>query len=105
MKKESGLSIDVLKVDGGVTNNSQLLQFQSNIYNVAIQKTVINETTAIWSAYLAGLAVDYWTSLEDISQNFQVKDEFLPNMNQSERNLLLQTWKRALERSMNWSEV
>ncbi len=105
MKKDSGLSIDVLKVDGGVTNNSQLLQFQSNISNVTVQKSVINETTALGAAYLAGLAVDYWTSLDDISQNFQVEKEFLPNMNQSERDLLLQTWKKALERSMNWSEV
>ena len=105
MKKDSGLSIDILRVDGGVTNNSQLLQFQSNISNVTVQKPVIHETTALGAAYLAGLAVDYWTSLDDINQNFQVEKEFLPNMNQSERNSLLQTWKKALERSMNWREV
>lgn len=105
MKKDSGLSIDILRVDGGVTNNSQLLQFQSNISDVTIQKPVVNETTALGAAYLAGLAVDYWTSLDDISQNFQVEKEFHPNMNQDERSLLIQTWKKALERSMNWCEV
>ncbi len=105
MKKDSGLSIDILRVDGGVTNNSQLLQFQSNISDVTIQKPVVNETTALGAAYLAGLAVDYWTSLDDISQKFQVEKEFHPNMNQDERSLLIQTWKKALERSMNWCEV
>ena len=105
MKNDSGIPIKVVRVDGGVTNTSSLLQFQSDISNVTIQKPVVSETTALGAAYLAGLAIDYWTSLDDISQNFQVKKEFKPSMNQSDRDLKLKTWKRALERSKNWSNV
>ncbi|OLS32103.1 MAG: Glycerol kinase [Candidatus Heimdallarchaeota archaeon AB_125] len=105
MKNDSGIPIKVVRVDGGVTNTSSLLQFQSDISNVTIQKPVVSETTALGAAYLAGLAIDYWTSLDDISQNFQVEKEYNPSMNQNDRDLKLKTWKRALERSKNWSNV
>ena len=104
MKIDSGIPINIVRVDGGVTNSSALLQFQSNISNVIVQKPVVNETTALGAAYLAGLAVDYWTSLADISKNFQVEQEFRPNMLEKDRLSLLLGWKEALKRSKNWGK-
>ncbi len=104
MKKDSGIPINMVRVDGGVTNNSPLLQFQSDISNVIVQKPVVNETTALGAAYLAGLAVEYWTDLDDIRSNFQVEEEFTPNMEENLRGSILKAWRRALERSKNWSD-
>jgi glycerol kinase len=105
MKKDSGIPINIVRVDGGVTNNTPLLQFQSDISNVIVQKPVVNETTALGAAYLAGLAVGYWTGLDDIKQNFQVDQEFKPDLDEKRRDSMLKAWRRALERSKNWGKV
>ncbi len=102
MSQESGIDINILRVDGGVTQCSPLLQFQADISNVIVQKPTIRETTALGAAYLAGLAVDYWSNLDDIRANFLVEQEFKPKMPVKERAVLLSSWKKAIDRSKNW---
>ena len=102
MKNDSGTGIKMLRVDGGVTNCQPLLQFQANISNVSVQKTIVNETTALGAAYLAGLAVDYWNDFNDIKANYQIEKEFKPSMTENMRNSLLEDWKKAVNRSLSW---
>ncbi len=105
MSKDSGVDISMLRVDGGVTKCSPLLQFQSDISNVKVQKSIITETTALGAAYLAGLAVGYWENIADIKRNFLIEQEFLPSMESQEREVLLNNWKKAKNRSKNWIET
>jgi len=104
MSVDSGVDISTLRVDGGVTKCSPLLQFQADISNVKVQKPAITETTALGAAYLAGLAVGYWENLEDIKRNFLIAQEFLPAMESQEREVLINNWKKAKNRSKNWIE-
>ena len=103
MREESGIDINMLRVDGGVTKCSPLLQFQADISNVVVQKPSISETTALGAAYLAGLAVNYWDTLDDIRENFLVEEVYTPQMSYEKRNSLITRWKKAAERSKNWS--
>ncbi|MHA1622630.1 MAG: glycerol kinase GlpK [Candidatus Heimdallarchaeaceae archaeon] len=99
---DSEMDISMLRVDGGVTNCSPLLQFQANISNVKVQKPVVTETTALGAAYLAGLAVGYWENLDDIRRIFHIEQEFLPSLESQKREELLLNWKKAKNRSKNW---
>lgn len=102
MRQESGIDIAILRVDGGVTRCSPLLQFQADISNIVVEKPSVQETTALGAAYLAGLAVDYWENLADIKSNFQVAEEYTPKMSEDERTILISRWKRAIERAKKW---
>ena len=104
MSIDSGVDISMLRVDGGVTKCSPLLQFQADISNVIVQKPTITETTALGAAYLAGLAVGYWENIDDIRRNFLIEQEFLPSMELQKREVLLNNWKKAKNRSKNWIE-
>jgi glycerol kinase len=104
MQREAGLSLRSLKVDGGATVNNQLLQFQSDLLNVAVRRPVVKETTALGAAYLAGLAVGYWKDLDDVSGNWALDREFQPNMDNATRERLMRGWARAVERSLGWVE-
>ncbi len=104
MSIDSGVDISILRVDGGVTKCSPLLQFQADISNVKVQKPVTTETTALGAAYLAGLAVGYWKNLEDIKRNFLIEQEFFSSMESEKREALLSNWKKAKRRSKNWIE-
>ncbi|MBY9000182.1 MAG: glycerol kinase GlpK [Candidatus Heimdallarchaeota archaeon] len=102
MRKDSGIDIPKLRVDGGVTNCSPLLQFQADISNVQVQKPLELETTALGAAYLAGLAVGYWENLADIKRNFQIDQEFSPSMEENKRHELKSYWKKAKNRAKSW---
>ena len=104
MKRDSNLEINMIRVDGGVTNCLPLLQFQADISNVIVQKPKINETTALGAAYLAGLAVGYWESLDDIRKNFLIDKEFKPTIKNEKRKDLLKEWRRLIERAKAWIE-
>ena len=104
MRKDSGVDISKLRVDGGVTKCSPLLQFQADISNVKVQKPIVTETTALGAAYLAGLAVGYWENIADIKRNFLIEKEFLPSMESQKREMLLNDWNKAKNRSKNWLE-
>jgi glycerol kinase len=102
MQAESGLPLTTLKVDGGAAANAQLLQFQADLLHVPVRRPVVAETTALGAAYLAGLAVGYWSGLDDVRRNWALDREFRPQMGAAERERLYAGWRRAVERSLDW---
>ncbi len=98
MIDDSGINLTVLKVDGGASANNFLMQFQSDILNVNIERPDITETTALGAAYLAGLATGFWKSKGEIIQNWNMNKKFTSAMNDDERNKLYNGWKKAVER-------
>lgn len=104
MRSDSGLDIPEIRVDGGMVANDFLMQFQADIFDTTVQRPVVRETTALGAAYLAGLAVGYWESQEEIAQKWAVDRTFEPQMDEGQRESLYRDWKRAVERSKNWVE-
>lgn len=104
MQRDSGVPLAELKVDGGATANQLLLQFQADILNCRVQRPVVQETTALGAAYLAGLAVGYWSDLNDLKQNWALDREFQPERDRAESERLYHHWQRAVERSRHWTE-
>ncbi len=96
MEADAGVPVKELRVDGGATANNFLMQFQSDMLGVPVIRPVITETTALGAAYLAGLAVGYWDSLEEISKQWQVEKVFQPAMDNAERNSYKQGWEKAV---------
>jgi len=101
MIEDSGINLTVLKVDGGASANNFLMQFQSDILNVNIERPEITETTALGAAYLAGLATGFWKSKGEVIQNWSMNKKFKPSINDDERNRLYNGWKKAVEKVMN----
>jgi glycerol kinase len=101
MEADSGISIKELRVDGGATANDLLMQFQSDILNTKVLRPKVTETTALGAAYLAGLAVGYWTSIDDIQQQWQIDKTFVPSMEESKRNELKTGWQKAVSTTIN----
>ena len=104
MEQDSGIPITELKVDGGACANDFLMQFQSDILDCKVQRPNCIETTALGAAYLAGLAVGYWESLEDIRNNWAIDRVFEPNMADDTRKKLLTGWKKAVQCAILWGE-
>ena len=104
MQNDAGIELKSLKVDGGASNNNFLMQFQSDILNVKIDRPKIVETTALGAAYLAGLAVGFFKSKEDIKKRWICDREFEPKMSENIREKSYKDWKRAVERSLAWEE-
>lgn len=96
MEADSGIELTTLRVDGGAVHNDFLMQFQSDVLGVSVERPVINETTALGAAYLAGLAVGYWKSQDDISGQWAIEREFQPVMEEKERTGLYEGWKKAV---------
>lgn len=101
MEEDVGFLINNLKVDGGASENNFLMQFQSNILNVSVMRPYITETTALGAAYLAGLAVGYWDNVNEIIKNIKGFKVFNPNMQNQERDLLINGWKQAVKRTIS----
>ena len=102
MEKDSGLKLKELRVDGGASMNNLLMQFQSDLLGVPVLRPKVSETTARGAAYLAGLAVGYWKSKEDIAAQWQVDSKFEPIMNRKQVKALVAGWEKALSRSKGW---
>lgn len=102
MQDDAGIKLGTLKVDGGATANNLMLQFQADILGTQVQRPVVQETTALGAAYLAGLAVGYWKDQSDISHNWALDQEFKPDLGAAARGELYATWQRAVERSRGW---
>jgi glycerol kinase len=102
MNRDSGVSLEVLAVDGGAAVNDLLCQFQADILGVPVERPVVAETTALGAAYLAGLATGFWSTSEEICRNHQVDRRYAPNMGEAERTQLTAGWTRAVERCMGW---
>ncbi len=101
MEADSGISIKELRVDGGATANDLLMQFQSDILNTKVLRPKVTETTALGAAYLAGLAVGYWASIDDIQQQWQIDTTFAPLMDETQRNNLTAGWQKAVVTTIN----
>ena len=103
MQHDADVPLAELKVDGGAAANSLLMQFQSDILSTRVHRPVVQETTALGAAYLAGLAVGYWSDQDDLRRNWVLDREFTPQMDATNRDQLYATWKRAVQRSRDWT--
>ena len=104
MAADSGIAIKSLKVDGGACANNFLMQFQADISNVPVNRPVCVETTAMGAAYLAGLAVGYWKSREEVIRNWQTDRIFMPGMEDAQRKAAAAGWNRAVRCAYGWAK-
>jgi len=104
MEEDSGIELKALKVDGGACANNFLMQFQSDILDVKVDRPEVIETTALGAAYLAGIAVGYWKDKNDVSKNWAISKEFQPSMAGEKREQLLKGWHEAVKRSLGWAK-
>jgi glycerol kinase len=104
MEADSGTKGKELRVDGGAVANNLLMQFQSDIFGFKVIRPKTLETTALGAAYLAGLAVGYWKSVDDIQQQWSVERVFNPEMPLETVNKLVKNWHKAIGRAGNWIE-
>ncbi|MDR0239689.1 MAG: glycerol kinase GlpK [Deltaproteobacteria bacterium] len=105
MQDDSGVSLNELRVDGGASRNDLIMQFQADILGLPVVRPKVTETTALGAAYLAGLAVGFWTSVEEIGSQWQMERRFEPKMRAAERSALRLTWQRALRRAKAWIQA
>jgi glycerol kinase len=104
MQKDSGVTIRELRVDGGATVNNSLLQFQADLLQTNVVRPKITETTALGAAYLAGLAVNYWADIQEISQQWQLDRTFSPGIPAEETISLIKGWHRAVRAATAWAD-
>jgi glycerol kinase len=105
MKADSGIALDELRVDGGAAANGLLMQFQADILGVPVARPKVIETTALGAAFLAGLAVGYWASPEQLTEAWQIDRRFEPRMGPDERASRRARWTRALDRARDWESA
>ena len=99
---DSGVPLTELKVDGGASANDRLMQFQADILDVPVVRPVVAETTALGAAYAAGLAVGFWSTLDELRDNWQEDKRWTPNLDVAERERLLRNWKKAVTKTLDW---
>ncbi|HJE50974.1 MAG TPA: glycerol kinase, partial [Tessaracoccus flavescens] len=102
MEADSGVKLAELKVDGGMTANETLMQFQADQLGVDVVRPVVAETTALGAAYAAGIAVGYWEGEQDVIDNWAEDKRWSPSMDEGERDRLYRNWKKAVERTFDW---
>ena len=101
MRRDSKLPISSLKVDGGASRNNLMMQFQSDILNCKVYRPRVTETTALGAAYLAGLAVGYWSSIDEVKRQWQVEKEFTPEANLEDVKKTVDAWHNAVDRTLS----
>ncbi|ROP66175.1 glycerol kinase [Curtobacterium sp. PhB130] len=99
---DSGVDLTELKVDGGMTANNELMQFQADILDVPVVRPVVAETTALGAAYAAGLAVGFWANLDELRANWQEDQRWEPQLDAAERDRTLRLWKKAVTKTFDW---
>jgi glycerol kinase len=104
MQADAGVQVKELRVDGGATANDMLMQFQSDILNVPVIRPKITETTALGATYLAGLATGFWKDIDEIHQQWQVDNIFKPAIDETQRKMLSNEWKRAINAVQSWAD-
>ncbi|OJX44654.1 MAG: glycerol kinase [Chloroflexi bacterium 44-23] len=102
MNKDSGVDLRALKVDGGMVVNDLLMQFQADLLNVPVIRPSVSETTALGAAYAAGLAVGFWTEIEDLRANWKEDKRWVSTMEEGKRRKLYAGWKKAVKSTFNW---
>ena len=105
MTADSGVALTTLKVDGGMTANGLLMQFQADVLDVPVVRPVVSETTCLGAAYAAGLAVGYWPSMEGLRANWKKSAEWTPKMSPAARNKGFRKWKKAVKSTMAWLDA
>lgn len=104
MIADSGVALSALKVDGGMTANSLLMQFQADVLNTRVVRAAIAETTCLGAAYVAGLAIGFWPDMESLKANWRASAEWIPAMPQSLREAAYGKWKKAVHRTLGWED-
>jgi glycerol kinase len=104
MQRDAHQPLVELRVDGGATGNDLLMQFQADLLGVPVVRPRVTETTALGAAYLAGLAVGFWGSTDEVAANWQVDRRFEPAMPRDAAAARLHQWQRAVERSRDWHQ-
>jgi glycerol kinase len=104
MDADSGVALTALKVDGGMTENDLLMQFQADVLGVPVIRPVVAETTALGAAYAAGLAVGFWGEIEDLRANWAIAKQWEPHMDPATRDREYALWKKAVTRTFDWVE-
>ena len=104
MKADSGIELAALKVDGGASANDFLMQTQANIINAPVNRPQCVETTAMGAAYLAGLAVGYWESKEDVIKNWAIDKTFEPKIDEEQRSKMIKGWNKAVKYAYGWAK-
>ncbi|MES2171719.1 MAG: glycerol kinase GlpK [Actinomycetota bacterium] len=99
---DSGVDLSELKVDGGMVANETLMQFQADILGVPVVRPVVAETTALGAAYAAGLAVGYWSGLDELRSNWKEQKRWVPSMEPDERDRRMRLWKKAVTKTFDW---
>jgi len=105
MEKDSGVTLEVLKVDGGVTANELCMQIQSDILGVPVSRPVVAETTALGAAYAAGLAVGFWQNTDELRENWNESKRWEPQWDEQRRDEGYEQWKKAVTRTLDWVDV
>ena len=105
MEHDSGVHLDVLKVDGGVTVNDLAMQIQADILGVPVSRPVVAETTALGAAYAAGLATGFWSTTEELRANWNESRRWQPQWSEEERAAGYRGWKKAVDRTLDWVDV
>ncbi len=105
MEKDSGVKLEVLRVDGGVTANDLAMQIQADTLGVPVSKPVVAETTALGAAYAAGFAVGFWTSKDEMTNNWNEDKRWEPQWSDDQRETGLAQWRKAVERTLDWVDV
>ena len=104
MENDMGKKIALLRVDGGAANSNYLMQFQSSISNVKIERPEIIETTALGATYMAGLYVGYWKNIKEIEKNNKINKVFEPNIDKKTREKLIKGWDLSIKKTLNWTK-
>ena len=104
MQKDSGIDIRELRVDGGATVNIQLMQFQADLLQAKVVRPKITETTALGAAYMAGLAVNYWSDINEVKEQWQMDRTFSPQIEERETHSLIKGWNRAVNAAKAWAD-
>jgi glycerol kinase len=105
MRQDSGVSLDVLRVDGGVTANELCMELQADILGVPVSKPVVAETTALGAAYAAGLATGFWRTTDELKQNWNEARRWEPGWSDDQRAAGYAGWKKAVARTLDWVDV
>jgi glycerol kinase len=105
MEQDSGVALDTLKVDGGITANNLCMQMQADIVGVPVSRPVVAETTALGAAYAAGLAVGFWKSTDELRENWNESQRWQPSWSDEQRSEGYAKWKKAVERTLDWVDV
>jgi glycerol kinase len=102
MEADSGVEMNELRVDGGMVVNDLLMQFQADILNVDVVRPMVIETTVLGAAYAAGLATGFWTGIDELREHWAEDKRYNAAMDEDRRSALYGSWKKAVDKSLDW---